>query len=133
VQRQLQLRIEAQGKYLQNIIEEQQKLGGVLQASEDKQKPSNSPSTSQDAPASSHKKARVGQLDPSAIVAPTVPLPESKPSLIAQWDRDLYGEAGAGLGLDLPSDELRDSGVGSFEQQQQRSAGTASRVLELSS
>lgn len=30
VQRQLQLRIEAQGKYLKKIIEEQQKLSGVL-------------------------------------------------------------------------------------------------------
>ena len=30
VQRQLQLRIEAQGKYLKKIIEEQQRLGGVL-------------------------------------------------------------------------------------------------------
>ncbi|CAK8569741.1 unnamed protein product [Lathyrus sativus] len=30
VQRQLQLRIEAQGKYLKKIIEEQQRLSGVL-------------------------------------------------------------------------------------------------------
>ena len=30
MQRQLQLRIEAQGKYLKKIIEEQQRLGGVL-------------------------------------------------------------------------------------------------------
>lgn len=33
VQRQLQLRIEAQGKYLKKIIEEQQRLNGVLQDS----------------------------------------------------------------------------------------------------
>ena len=123
MQRQLQLRIEAQGKYLQKIIEEQQKLGGVSQASEDQQKPSNSPSTSQD--------ACDPQLDPSTNVAPP-PLPASEPSLVAKWDHDLYGQAGAGLGLDLPNDELRDRGVGSFEQQQ-RSAGTASRVSELSS
>ncbi|OAY73340.1 Protein PHR1-LIKE 1 [Ananas comosus] len=34
VQRQLQLRIEAQGKYLKKIIEEQQRLSGVLATSE---------------------------------------------------------------------------------------------------
>ncbi|KAJ0028656.1 hypothetical protein Pint_35755 [Pistacia integerrima] len=32
VQKQLQIRIEAQGKYLEKIIEEQQKLGGALKA-----------------------------------------------------------------------------------------------------
>ena len=35
VQRQLQLRIEAQGKYLKKIIEEQQRLGGVLSVAPD--------------------------------------------------------------------------------------------------
>lgn len=47
------MRIEAQGKYLQKIIEEQQKLGSVLKVSEASQsadaedidKPSDSPST----------------------------------------------------------------------------------------
>lgn len=34
VQQQLQMRIEAQGKYLQKIIEEQQKLAGTLETSE---------------------------------------------------------------------------------------------------
>lgn len=42
VQRQLQLRIEAQGKYLKKIIEEQQRLNGVL---------SESPGSGVDAPA----------------------------------------------------------------------------------
>ncbi|KAI3757838.1 hypothetical protein L6452_05381 [Arctium lappa] len=36
VQRQLQLRIEARGKYLKKIIEEQQRLGGVLSESDNK-------------------------------------------------------------------------------------------------
>lgn len=35
MQRQLQLRIEAQGKYLKKIIEEQQRISGGLSASED--------------------------------------------------------------------------------------------------
>lgn len=133
VQRQLQLRIEAQGKYLQKIIEEQQKLGGVLQATDDKPKSSNSPSTSHDASASPCKKARVGDIptDPS-LIGPTPLATELKPSLVAQWDQNLYGQPGSGLGLDLPDNELRDVGVGSFKQQQ-RSLNSASRVSELSS
>lgn len=103
MQRQLQLRIEAQGKYLQKIIEEQQKLGGVLQASEDKQKPPNSPSTSQDAIRSPNKKARVGdlQLAPTLNGAPPPP-PDSK-AIQPQWDHDLRAR-GVGLEHDLPND-----------------------------
>lgn len=39
VQRQLQMRIEAQGKYLQKIIEEQQKLSDALKVSETSSQP----------------------------------------------------------------------------------------------
>lgn len=44
MQRQLQMRIEAQGKYLQKIIEEQQRIGSKLKATEavDKEKASES-------------------------------------------------------------------------------------------
>jgi len=41
VQRQLQLRIEAQGKYLKKIIEEQQRLSGVLSEAPVCQEPDN--------------------------------------------------------------------------------------------
>lgn len=57
VQRQLQLRIEAQGKYLKKIIEEQQKLSGVLSGA-----PAASAFT---APASGDNCPEVDKNDPS--------------------------------------------------------------------
>ncbi|MCL7024163.1 hypothetical protein MKW94_029660 [Papaver nudicaule] len=92
VQRQLQLRIEAQGKYLQKIIEEQQKLGGVLQASEASQaevKLKASPSRSEtECPQSPLKKKRVVEQsskdpDPSPTGAPS--------SGIGQWEHNAAG------------------------------------------
>ncbi|KAG1338293.1 myb family transcription factor PHL7 [Cocos nucifera] len=90
VQRQLQLRIEAQGRYLQKIIEEQQKLGGALKSTEESQKPSESPSASQDClgDPSPLKKPRIADQSPDA--AHETPLPESKPDFIGQWDREFY-------------------------------------------
>lgn len=62
VQRQLQLRIEAQGKYLQKIIEEQQKLSGVLVASElDQEEKRQESGSSADEPSTPQKKLRSEQ------------------------------------------------------------------------
>lgn len=66
VQRQLQMRIEAQGKYLQKIIEEQQKLGEAPETSEGspsghvehKQNPESTPQTSA-GPSTPQKKQRL--------------------------------------------------------------------------
>lgn len=108
VQKQLQMRIEAQGKYLQKIIEEQQKLGGALEASdtvplaEDKQQPSQSepsPDNSLGRP-SPRKKLRVneGSTDESCPLLSQKSF--EKQDLANSWDRKLYG-SDIGFGFDL--------------------------------
>lgn len=89
VQRQLQMRIEAQGKYLQKIIEEQQKLGSTLKASK------NSPPAIEDT-----EKVSQSQPPPEASGGgSTSPRKRQKvhdgvsqtKDGNAQWDQNLYG------------------------------------------
>lgn len=97
VQRQLQLRIEAQGKYLKKIIEEQQRLSGVL---------SETPGiTGVPAPISStggnHSLDSDEKTDPSTP-APTSESPlQDKPAAAASGDRRTPG----GLFKSLSHDE----------------------------
>lgn len=96
------MRIEAQGKYLQKIIEEQQKIGGALKASEavpsvdDKDKPSQlkpmEPPEASTGPLSPRKKQKVGDA----------PKPDPKHGFINQWDGDMYGNDGVfGFNLEM--------------------------------
>lgn len=110
VQRQLQMRIEAQGKYLQKIIEEQQKLGGALKSSETspsdeaKQQPSESEPTGDGSagPSSPRKKQKVDNGPTDGFTISSVPSKSAqKNDFVGQWDRNLYGsDAGFGLGLE---------------------------------
>ncbi|RWW58776.1 hypothetical protein BHE74_00034348 [Ensete ventricosum] len=78
VQRQLQLRIEAQGRYLQKIIEEQQKLKGVVQ----KHKSSLSPPISDsNRNPSSLKKPRMAVVNQSSDAGQETPKQDSNPDL----------------------------------------------------
>uniref|UniRef100_A0A804LE57 G domain-containing protein n=1 Tax=Zea mays TaxID=4577 RepID=A0A804LE57_MAIZE len=89
VQIQLQLTIEAQGRYLQMIIEEQQKLGGSIKASED-QKLSDSPPSLDDYPEimqPSPKKPRIDALSPDSERDTTQP--EFESHLIGPWDHGI--------------------------------------------
>ncbi|KAI3917029.1 hypothetical protein MKX01_003478 [Papaver californicum] len=99
VQRQLQLRIEAQGKYLQKIIEEQQKLGGVLQASEPSQaevKQKTSPTRSEtECPQSPLKKKKVEQSSKDPDPSTTGP----SNSDAGQWEPNLFGNNAVGLSV----------------------------------
>lgn len=102
----MQLRIEAQGKYLQKIIEEQQKLGVALKASgtsssaEGKDNLSSPPQMEKtEEPASSTKKQKVDN-SPADISPPVLdPLqPDTNTDFIGQWEEDLYGR-GTGFGF----------------------------------
>lgn len=102
------MRIEAQGKYLQKIIEEQQKLGGALRASEtlplddDKQKQSRSDTPGGDSagPSSPRKKQKVDDGLKDGFDSSVTPKSDQKRELVGPWDRDFYG-SDAGFGLDL--------------------------------
>lgn len=72
VQRQLQLRIEAQGKYLKKIIEEQQRLSGVLSEA-----PGSSGQASDDPPESENK------------TDPATPAPTSESQLLDKIAKEL--------------------------------------------
>lgn len=101
MQKQLQMRIEAQGKYLQKIIEEQQKLSTMLSSSEtlqladdetkDSEKPSETPSTP-DASARPPSPRKRQKLDDSSSggISPPVPLVgDQKCTSLDQWDQGL--------------------------------------------
>ncbi|XP_019706361.1 protein PHOSPHATE STARVATION RESPONSE 3 isoform X2 [Elaeis guineensis] len=126
VQRQLQLRIEAQGRYLQKIIEEQQKLGGALKSTEESQKPSESPSASQDClgDPSPLKKPRIADQSPDA--ADETPLPESKPDFIGQWDREFYDSSVTRFAFESRS-EFKEGGNNHEQQEQQFVGANADR------
>ncbi|RZC83303.1 hypothetical protein C5167_046091 [Papaver somniferum] len=100
VQRQLQLRIEAQGKYLQKIIEEQQKLGGVLQASEPSQaevKQKTSPTLAEtECPQSPLKKKKVEQSSKDPDPSTTGP-PIS--DVVGQLEPNLFGHNAVGFSV----------------------------------
>ncbi|XP_026414444.1 myb family transcription factor PHL7-like [Papaver somniferum] len=104
VQRQLQLRIEAQGKYLQKIIEEQQKLGGVLQASEPSQaevKQKTSPTLAEtECPRSPLKKKKVEQSSKDTDSSTTGP-PIS--DVVGQLEPNLFGHNNA-VGFSVGTD-----------------------------
>ena len=102
VQKQLQMRIEAQGKYLQKIIEEQQKLGSTLRSTEtvsspqDKQDPSQS-EPSGDASAgtlSPHKRPRMDEGSKDGFTGSQSPTKTAQKTDIdvGQLDPNLYAD-----------------------------------------
>jgi len=110
------MRIEAQGKYLQKIIEEQQKLGSVLKGSEviplaegkeeEKENPSDSQpgSEASEGPSSPRKKPRLDDTSTSKVDPTSGPSENNqKPAFIDQWNHSLYGST-AGFGLDLETE-----------------------------
>lgn len=104
VQRQLQLRIEAQGRYLQKIIEEQQKLSGVVQKHKSSLSPPISDSNRNPSPL---KKPRTAVVNQSSDAAQETPKQESKPDLCS--DHCIIS-CGFGAGTML------DEGTGSTQQ-----------------
>lgn len=122
----MQLRIEAQGRYLQKIIEEQQKLGGALKATEESQIPSESPSASQDCLGDPPplKKPRIADQPPDATHE--APLPESKPDFVGQWDREFYESSVTRFAFDSRS-EFKEGGNNCEEQEQQFVGANADR------
>lgn len=121
VQRQLQLRIEAQGKYLQKIIEEQQKLGGTLNdpetsAADEKDKSLQTPQDALVEPLSPLKKQK---MDDCVLDTTTprglLPADEKPDYIISQWDRDLYGRDVVGFGYDVVTG-FKEGGDGGREQ-----------------
>lgn len=116
VQKQLQMRIEAQGKYLQKIIEEQQKLGSTLTSSEtlplshDKQNhPQSEASGSSDALASTlspHKKQRIDDSSKDGFTTSQVRKTAQKNGCNAgQLDPNLYDDTVFGFDLETKEDE----------------------------
>lgn len=113
------MRIEAQGKYLQKIIEEQQKLGSTLTASEtlalphDKQNHSQSePSGSSDALAgtlSPLKKQRIDDGSKDGFTASQIPRKTSQKNdcNVGRLDANFY-EDDAGFGFDLETERDED-------------------------
>lgn len=103
------MRIEAQGKYLQKIIEEQQKLGGVLKASdptpsaENKTQEVSQLETLADAsvgPSSPQKKQRLDDgLPDGSTQSPVQPKADQNNNFAGQWDRDDMYETGTGFEL----------------------------------
>jgi len=113
------MRIEAQGKYLQKIIEEQQKLGNTLTTSEtlpsshDKQThPHSEASGSSDALASTlspRKKQRIDDGSKDGFTASHVRKTEQKNECnVGQLDPNLYDDAG--FGFDLETNKHKESG-----------------------
>ncbi|KAF3443100.1 hypothetical protein FNV43_RR17021 [Rhamnella rubrinervis] len=112
VQRQLQMRIEAQGKYLQKIIEEQQKLGGALKASEVTTSAENktqelsqleTPADASVGPSSPQKKQRIdddgGAKPDGGTQSPAQSKADQNNNFSGQWDRDDMYETDTGLEL----------------------------------
>jgi type II secretory pathway pseudopilin PulG len=103
VQKQLQLRIEAQGRYLQMIIEEQQRLGSALPAlSEDNQKPSapivNAPISDVylDPSLPALKKTRLADKT-SDLPTHEMTEPELKSDFFGTWDDEFHERNVAGF------------------------------------
>lgn len=102
------MRIEAQGKYLQKIIEEQQKLGGVLKgseptpSSEDKMQELSqleTPADTSAGPSSPQKKRRMDDGLPDAgTPSPVQPQADQNNNFAGQWDREVY-ETDTGFAL----------------------------------
>lgn len=119
VQKQLQMRIEAQGKYLQKIIEEQQKLGSTftttetLPLSHDKQNhPQSEPSGSSDVLAgtlSPLKKQRIDDGSKDGFIASQVVGKSAQKTdcNVGQLDPNLY-EDDTGFGFDLETEKDED-------------------------
>lgn len=115
------MRIEAQGKYLQKIIEEQQKLGGALKASEllpstedNKQEhQSDTPAETSAGQSSPRKKQKTDAgLPDGGTSSAAVPRADQKNDFVNQWDKELYGND-AGFRFDLESElKEREEGVG---------------------
>jgi MYB-CC type transfactor, LHEQLE motif len=106
VQKQLQLRIEAQGRYLQMIIEEQQRLGSALHASsEDNQKPSeptvNAPISDDylDPSLPALKKPRLDGKTPD-LPAHETTQSNLKSVFFGTWDHEFHERNVAGFGFE---------------------------------
>lgn len=116
----MQLRIEAQGKYLQKIIEEQQKLGGALNDSEtsaadEKEKPPLPPQDALVEPASPLKKQKMVDRVLDATPSQDLLSADEKPDYISQWDRELYGRDVVGFGFGVVGG-FKEGGDGGREQ-----------------
>lgn len=119
VQKQLQMRIEAQGKYLQKIIEEHQKLGSNLGASETLLLSKDNQDLSQSEPSgdassgtfSPLKKQRIDECSKDEFTASQVQTKTAQrtDSVAGQIDQDHYDD-NAGLRFDLEREFKKDEG-----------------------